>query len=385
LEHLKQIFTETLKDHGADLPVPSFVLDEQKLINNLEILKEVRDAAGVELICALKGFAMHAAFPLIAKYLSGGSASSLHEAKLIYEQMGIKAHTYCPVYLPAEFDEILEVSKSVTFNSLSEYERYADQTFSKGITTGIRVNPGYSEITTKLYDPAEPASRLGVGPDALINGLPEGMEGLHFHVLCENDSYTLERVLKSLESGFARALSDCKWVNFGGGHLITNKNYNSEHLLSLLKDFSARHDVRIILEPGSAIAWETGYLVSSVLDIVENGGKRTAMLDVSFTCHMPDCLEMPYKPAVKGESAEGYPYSFGGMSCLAGDYMDGFFFEQPLNIGDHIIFEDMMHYTMVKTTTFNGVNLPSIVTLKSDRSIQLNRSFGFNDYKNRLS
>ncbi|MCP4124232.1 MAG: carboxynorspermidine decarboxylase [Bacteroidetes bacterium] len=379
------MFAETFKNQAADLPVPSFVLVEQKLVNNLEKLRSVRLAADIDLICALKGFAMHAAFPLIAEYLSGASASSLHEARLIYEQMGTKAHTYCAVYLPAEFDEILEVSKSVTFNSLSEYERYAYQVHSKGITAGIRVNPGYSEITTKLYDPAEPASRLGVGPDALINGLPEGMEGLHFHVLCENDSYTLERVLKSLESGFAKALSDCKWVNFGGGHLITREDYNSAHLIKLLKDFSKRHDVKIILEPGSAIAWETGYLVSSVLDIVKNGGKRTAMLDVSFTCHMPDCLEMPYKPAVKGESTEGYAYSLGGMSCLAGDYMDGFFFEQPLNIGDPIIFEDMMHYTMVKTTTFNGVNLPSIVTLKSDRSIQLNRSFGFNDYKNRLS
>lgn len=385
MDRLHDIFTETFGRAGADLPSPCFVLDEKLLDANLGKLEHVRREAGISLILALKGFALHAVFGKVGDHLSGAAASSLNEARLINDKMGVKAHTYCPAYLPEEFDEIASLSCAVTFNSLSEYARFGHRLRGTGVSAGLRVNPGYSEIATKLYDPADPASRLGIGPEALKGGLPEDIEGLHFHVLCENDSHTLEKVLASFEDKFGDIIGQCRWVNFGGGHLITRKGYDADHLIGLLKAFRERYQVEVILEPGAAIAWQTGYLVSRVLDIVENGGRRTAMLDVSFTCHMPDCLEMPYKPAVRGEFGTGEHYSFGGLSCLAGDYMDGFHFREPLKPGDRIIFEDMMHYTMVKTTTFNGVNLPALAILTTSGELRLLRTFGYADYRDRLS
>lgn len=369
------------------IPSPSYVLEEEKLINNLTLFKHIQEAAGVRIICALKGFSFHAVFPTVKKYIHGATASSLHEAKLVYEKMQVKAHTYCPVYVPKEYDTIQEISSHITFNSLSQYEQYKDKMIPS-VSYGLRVNPGYSEITTELYNPASPHSRLGIPRNLLGDHLPEGIEGIHFHALCENTSYTLERVLQHFEELYHPLLLEAKWVNMGGGHLITRKDYEPEHLISVLKAFKAKYPnlEEVILEPGSAVGWQTGVLVSTILDIVPNGGIPTAMLDVSFTCHMPDCLEMPYKPTVLEATEDGaFEYNLGGMSCLAGDFIGTWKFDRELQIGDRIVFDDMIHYTMVKTTTFNGINLPNIGVMNKDGRFELLRSFGYEDYKNRLS
>ncbi len=369
------------------IPSPAYVLEEEKLIQNLTLLKRVQEEAGVHIICALKGFSFHHVFPLVKQYLHGATASSLHEAKLVFDKMHVKAHTYCPVYVPDEFDEIQAISSHITFNSLSQYERYKSK-MKSDISYGLRVNPGYSEIETELYNPASPNSRLGIFHTHLGDTLPEGIEGLHFHALCENTSYTLERVLASFEKLYHPLIQQAKWLNFGGGHLITRKDYEPDHLIHVLKNFKQKYPTiqEIILEPGSAVGWQTGVLVSTVLDIVQNGDIPTAMLDVSFTCHMPDCLEMPYKPMVLNTVEQSaFEYNLGGMSCLAGDYMGTWFFENELKVGDVVIFDDMIHYTMVKTSTFNGINLPDIGILKTDNSYEIIQSYGYDDYKKRLS
>ncbi len=369
------------------IPSPSYVLEEDKLIKNLSLLKHVQQEANVHIICALKGFSFHKVFPLVKQYLHGATASSFHEAKLVFDEMHVKAHTYCPVYLPNEFDEIQDISSHITFNSLSQYECYK-QKMRSDISYGLRVNPGYSEIETDLYNPASPNSRLGIPRNLLTDKLPEGIDGIHFHALCENTSHTLERVLDSFIKLYHPLIQQAKWLNFGGGHLITRKDYEPEHLIQLLKNFKAKYPniEEIILEPGSAVGWQTGVLVSTVLDIVPNGEFPTAMLDVSFTCHMPDCLEMPYKPTVLDtvEKSE-YEYNLGGMSCLAGDFMGTWCFEKELKIGDKIIFDDMIHYTMVKTSTFNCINLPNIGIWKTDHTFELVQSYGYEEYKKRLS
>jgi len=369
------------------IPSPAYVLEEEKLIRNLQLLKHVQEEANIQIICALKGFSFHAVFPLVKQYLHGATASSLHEAQLVFDKMQVKAHTYCPVYVPKEFEEIQDISSHITFNSLSEYERYKPQ-LRNDISYGLRVNPGYSEIETDLYNPASPNSRLGIARDLLSDKLPNGIEGLHFHALCENTSYTLERVLQNFTTLYDGLIKQAKWINMGGCHLITRKDYEPAHLIKILKEFKANYPniEQVILEPGSAVGWQTGVLVSTVLDIVKNGETPTAMLDVSFTCHMPDCLEMPYKPAVLDtvEQSE-YEYNLGGMSCLAGDTMGTWFFKNELKVGDKIVFDDMIHYTMVKTTTFNGINLPDIGILQTDGNYQILRQFGYEDYKNRLS
>lgn len=371
----------------SKIPSPAYVLEEDKLLRNLSLLRHVQEEAGVHIICALKGFSFHAVFPTVKKYLHGATASSLHEAKLVYEKMHVKAHTYCPVYLPEEFDEIQQISSHITFNSLSQYELYKDKMIPE-VSYGIRVNPGYSEIETDLYNPASPDSRLGIPRDLLGDELPAGIEGIHFHALCENTSYTLERVLESFIKLYHPLIQQAKWINMGGGHLITRKDYEPEHLIKILKAFKAKYPniEEIILEPGSAVGWQTGVLISTVLDIVPNGNFPTAMLDVSFTCHMPDCLEMPYKPAILNTVENSkFEYNLGGMSCLAGDFMGTWCFEHELKIGDRIVFDDMIHYTMVKTTTFNGINLPDIGVLSKDGNYELLQSFGYEDYKKRLS
>lgn len=373
------------------IPSPSFVLEEKLLRRNLELIRSVQERAGVSIILALKGFAMWRVFPMVGRYLSGATASSLHEARLIFEEMGLKAHTYSPAYLPEEFDEIMRYSSHLTFNSLSQYELYRDRLKSAPhpVSAGLRVNPEYSEVEVDLYNPAARGSRLGEAPDNLGEKLPEGIEGLHFHTLCESTSYDLEKVLAAFERHFGRFFPQLKWVNFGGGHLMTRKGYDIEHLLGLLQRFRAQYGLEVILEPGSAIAWETGFLLSRVLDIVENRGVRTAIVDVSFTAHMPDTLEMPYRPRIAGASAEPQPgktaYRIGGVSCLAGDYMAEYYFDEPLNVGSRIVFEDMIHYTMVKTTTFNGVKHPAICIRKEDGSLEVVREFGYEDFKRRLS
>ena len=376
-----------MSKHYPIIPSPCYVLEETALIKNLELIQYVQQQADIEIICALKGFSFHYEFPLLKKYCSGATASSLHEAKLIHEFMDTKAHTYCPIYLEHEYEEICSLSSHITFNSISQYENYIHKT-PKTISCGLRVNPGYSEITTELYNPAAPTSRLGIARDELGDNLPEGIKGLHFHALCENDSYTAYHVIQNFIKLYKPLIRQCEWINMGGGHLLTRSGYDIPHLITTLKEFKSQFPNlnTVILEPGSAFGWQTGFLKSTVIDIVHRGESTTAMLDVSFTCHMPDCLEMPYKPAVRGEvHSSPYKYRLGGMSCLAGDYMGDWYFPSPLNIGDELIFEDMIHYTMVKTTTFNGINLPSIGVLDSDNNFKILRNFGYEDYKNRLS
>ena len=397
----------------AAAPSPCFVLDEAKLRQNLQLIDRVQRDAGVTIILALKGFSMFSAFPLVREYLSGATASSLNEIKLVNEYMGVPAHAYVPAYRDDEFDEILARSSHVTFNSWSQWEKFSGkmQQRKDGGTErpaqvrsskdafpfsplpspsfGIRVNPQYSEVATDMYNPCVPGSRLGVTRDKLPGTLPEGLEGLHFHTLCENDSFTLERTLAALEERFGDLLHQAKWVNMGGGHLMTREGYDTDHLIGLLRAFREKYNVDIIMEPGSAIGWQTGVLVSTVLDVFDSQGIDVAILDSSFAAHMPDTLEMPYKPRIRDayhEPVAGKPtYRLGGMTCLAGDFVGDYSFDEPLRPGDRIIFEDMIHYTMVKTTTFNGVNLPAIGIAKEDGTFQLVREYGYESFKDRLS
>ena len=371
------------------IPSPCFVLDEVKFRNNLELLRSVKDQAGIEIILAFKAFAMWSAFPIVREYIPCSTASSLAEARLAFEEMGSPAHTYAPAYSDIEFDEIMQYSSHITFNSLAQFEKFYPRTQFYNISCGLRINPEFSDVGTDLYNPCSPGSRLGIIAENLGKTLPEGVEGLHFHTLCESNSFDLERTLLVVEQKFGHLFSQIKWLNMGGGHLMTREGYNTEHLIQVLKAFKAKHPhLQLILEPGSAFAWRTGDLVATVLDVVENKGVKTAMLDVSFSCHMPDCLEMPYKPAITGatDAIPGKPtYRMGGNSCLAGDFYGDWSFDNPLQAGDRIIFEDMIHYTMVKTTMFNGVSHPSIGIWTKDNGFQLVREFGYEDYKGRLS
>jgi carboxynorspermidine decarboxylase len=374
------------------IPSPCFVLVESRLRRNLEVIDRVQREAGVEIILAFKGFAMWSAFPIVREYVHGATASSLHEARLCYEEMNTESHTYAVAYLPREFGKILHYSSYITFNSIAQWKRYKKRVlgFVEKVSPGIRVNPGWSPVGTALYNPASPGSRLGEPAENFKGKLPEGIEGLHFHVLCESSSYDLEQVLQHFEAQFGAFLPQLQWVNFGGGHLMTREGYDVTHLISVLQAFRKRWPhLKVILEPGSAFAWDTGVLVATVLDIVKNKGVRTAILDVSFTAHMPDTLEMPYRPRVQGadEQAEGKPnrYRLGGVSCLSGDFMAEYAFEKPLKIGQKIVFEDMIHYTMVKTTTFNGVTHPAIAIYRPDGTLDVVRRFAYRDYKNRLS
>lgn len=373
------------------IPSPCYVMEENLLRRNLKLIKGVKDEAGVNIILAFKAFAMWKAFPIVREYIPYSTASSKFEARLAFEEMGSPAHTYSPAYTDADFDDILRYSSHVTFNSLSQYEHFYPKVkaYEGGkVSCGLRVNPEYSEVETELYNPCAPGTRMGIVNDLLGDKLPEGIEGLHFHSLCESSSYDLEKTLGEVEKKFARFLPHIKWLNMGGGHLMTRKGYDTNHLIKLLKDFKAKYpNLEIIMEPGSAFAWQTGFLMATVVDIVENHGIKTAIMDASFTCHMPDCLEMPYKPVIRNttEPIEGKPtYRIGGNSCLSGDYMGDWSFENPLQIGDKLIFEDMIHYTMVKTTMFNGIPHPAIALLKPNDELEIYRDFGYEDYKNRM-
>lgn len=375
----------------SKVPSACFVLEERLLRKNLELLHSVQARTTVQIILALKGFAMYSTFPFVRKYLAGATASSLNEARLIFEEMGCKAHTYSPLYLDSDMPEILQYSSHMTFNSWNQYERFRDRAtaYHEKISMGIRINPQYSEVETDLYNPCVPGSRLGVVRAQMPDKLPAEIEGLHFHTLCENDSYTLERTLKAVEERFSDLLYQVKWFNMGGGHLMTRKGYDIDHLVKVLNDFQDKYPhLQLIMEPGSAIGWQTGYLRSTVQDIIDSQGIMVAMLDVSFTAHMPDTLEMPYKPRIWNayhEPIDGKPtYRMGGMTCLAGDFMGDYSFDRPLQIGDSIVFDDMIHYTMVKTSTFNGVPLPSIGIWKEDDTFQLVKKFGYETYKDRL-
>ena len=372
------------------LPSPCYVIDEERFRKNLSLIKHVSDESGAEIILAFKGFAMWGVFPILKEYISGAAASSADEARLCFEEIGSPAHSYSPVYKSDEFKTLLGYSSHVTFNSLAQYWKYSDELsrYPKKISAGLRINPEFSEISHGLYNPCSPGSRLGIIAEDLKDGLPEGIEGLHFHVLFESDSYALEKVLNVVEAKFGKFFHQLKWINMGGGHLMTRKDYDTDHLIKILKQFRERTGLHLILEPGSAFAWETGELLSTVEDVVENQGIKTAILDVSFTAHMPDCLEMPYKPKILGatDPVTGMPtYRIGGNSCLSGDVMGDWSFEKELVVGDRIVFLDMIHYTMVKTTTFNGVHHPSIGIWTKEGKFRLMKEFGYEDYKNRLS
>jgi carboxynorspermidine decarboxylase len=372
------------------LPSPCYVIDEERFRKNLSLIERISIESGAEIILAFKGFAMWGVFPILREYISGAAASSVDEARLCFEKIGSPAHTYSPVYKESEFQSILKYSSHVTFNSLNQFRKYSTelQKYSKKVSAGLRINPEYSEVSHGLYNPCSPGSRLGVIAEDLKDGLPEEIEGLHFHVLFESDSYALEKVLEIVEIKFGKFFPQLRWINMGGGHLITGKDYDVVHLVKILKRFREKYGLHVILEPGSAFAWESGELVATVEDIVENQGIKTAILDISFTAHMPDCLEMPYKPKIEGatDPVPGKPtYRIGGNSCLSGDVMGEWSFERELKPGDRIVFLDMIHYTMVKTTTFNGVHHPSIGIWTMDGKFKLIREFGYNDYINRLS
>ena len=370
------------------LPSPCYILDEQSLLRNLAVIDKVRHATGAEIIVALKACAMWRIFPILREHSDGATASSSAEARLVLEEYGRKAHTYAPVYTDADIDEILRCSDHITFNSLNQWHRFGERARKAGLSCGLRVNPLYSTVETDLYNPAAPDSRLGIHAEELPV-LPEGVEGIHFHTLCESRPEDLEATLEAFEHRFGHLLPQAKWLNMGGGHLITAEDYDEDKLIAILLRFRLRWpNLRIILEPGSAFTWRTGWLTSTIQDIVHNGGVHTAMLDVSFACHMPDTLEMPYKPAIVGahDPREGETrWRMGGNCCLAGDYKGDWAFDREPQIGDRIVFEDMIHYTMVKTTMFNGVSHPSIAILHTDGTCEVVRRFGYEDFRNRMS
>ncbi|MFK8055531.1 MAG: carboxynorspermidine decarboxylase [Saprospiraceae bacterium] len=369
----------------------AFVLDEAAFRQNLEHIAEVAQRADVDIILALKAFSFWPTFHIVKEYLSGATASSLHEAKLVSKHMGVKPHVYGPAYIPSEFDEVVELAHHLTFNSLSELERYRTKWEGANLSVGLRVNPMYSDVETALYNPASPTGRLGVPIDDLPAVLPKGQEGIHVHSLCESPAASTAKLIEKVEKDLCHWLPKLKWLNLGGGHLLTKEGYETEVLVEALKGFRARHPhISVTLEPGSAHAWQTGVLVAHVLDIVKSHGRKTAMLDVSFTCHMPDTLEMPYQPTLQGaktvsaETEGDKIYHLGGVSCLAGDTVGAYQFEAPLVVGQQLILEDMLHYTTVKTTTFNGVQLPDLAIERLDGTIEIVRSFTFSDYEGRL-
>ncbi|WP_025693208.1 carboxynorspermidine decarboxylase [Paenibacillus zanthoxyli] len=375
-------------DYSA-VPSPSYVVDERLLVKNLELLNSVQERTGAHILLAQKGFSMHALYPLVGKYLKGVTSSSLFEARLGYEKMGKEVHAYAPAYVDSEFDELMKYSDHLVFNSFDQWRRYKDkvQSAPKHISCGIRVNPEYSEIEIPLYDPCYNNSRLGVTLDNFRADELDGIEGLHFHTMCEQNSDTLERTIKVVDEKFGPYLKNMKWLNFGGGHHITRPDYDVETLIRCILYMKEKYNVQIYLEPGEAIALNTGYLVATVLDVVKNG-MEIAILDTSAECHMPDVLAMPYRPNIIGAGQPGeyeHTYRLGGLTCLAGDIIGDYSFKQPLKAGDRLVFLDMAHYTMVKNHMFNGVNLPSIVSYNEEEGIKVIRTFGYEDYSGRLS
>ena len=370
------------------IPTPCYVIDERLLRNNLSLIKQVKESVKIDILVAFKAFANWGIFPIFKEYEFGASVSSLNEARLAYEELGVKAHTYSPAYEDKSLADILKYSSHISFNSINQLQQYGKRAAQHGVSIGLRVNPEFSNTPYDMYNSCKPGSRFGITAEHLGGAVPQGVEGFHFHTLFEADSFALEKALAVFVEKFGTFLPQLTWVNMGGGHLMTKKGYDIDHLITILLDFKKKYDVEIILEPGSAFTYQTGYLVSTILDIVENKGIKTAMLDVSFTCHMPDCLEMPYKPDIVGatdEKAEKPTYRMGGVSCLAGDYMGNWSFDKELKPGDKIIFDDMIHYTTVKTTMFNGVGHPCIGIWSEGSEFRLIKEFNYQDYKNRLS
>lgn len=372
----------------SPLPSPCFVLEEALLQRNLAIFDKLQRSAPIEVMLALKGFALFPCFPWLRPVLAGASASSLWEARLAAEEFGKEVHVYAPTYRPDDLPEIIPLASHITFNSLGQWQRYGNLLQGTKVKAGLRINPEYSPVETDLYNPCVPGSRLGVQAEMLQGSLPEGITGFLSHNLCESDHLALEKTLGEIEKLFGQYLPQLEWLNLGGGHLMTSKGYDVDHAIQVIQEFHQRHPhLRLIMEPGSAIAWQTGFLLSTVEDLIETPAFTHAMLDVSFTAHMPDCLEMPYRPEVRGARLPkngDRVYRLGGSSCLAGDFLGDYAFEQPLQVGDRLIFEDMMHYTMVKTTTFNGVHHPAIGCLRRSEEFELWRSFDYEDYRNRL-
>lgn len=371
------------------LPTPFYIVYEERLRHNLTLIDSMRRRAGVEIIMAFKANALWRTFPILREYGFKFTASSLNELQLGRKHLGVKAHSYCPAYTPDTIDRYIEGSSHITFNSLSQFGRFGARALAAGVSPGVRVNPQCSVIETDIYNPALPGSRFGVTADCIGERLPEGVEGLHFHALCESSAEDLVKVLEAFESQFGRYLGSVKWVNMGGGHLMTREGYNVDLLVDTLRAFRNRHPhLQVILEPGSAFTWRTGDLITSVVDIVENQGVKTAIIDASFACHMPDCLEMPYTPAITEScpSAPGLPeYRLGGNSCLSGDFAGPWSFHEPLKPGQRLRLEDMNHYTTVKTTMFNGIQHPDIVLCRADGECEYLRRFTFEDYENRMS
>lgn len=369
------------------LQTPFYIVYEQKLRRNIELIRNVAEEAGVEIIMAFKANALWRTFPIFREYGVNATASSLNELRLARQELGAEVHSYCPAYTANTIDAYLDGSTHITFNSLSQASRFLDRTREKGVSAGLRVNPRCSVIETDLYNPSLPGSRFGVSAEDMPQELPDGIEGFHFHALCESGAADLVRVLEAFESQFGRFLPELKWVNMGGGHLMTREGYDTRLLVETLRGFRARYpNLRVILEPGSAWTWRTGDLITEVVDIVENQGIRTAIVDVSFACHMPDTLEMPYQPLIS-ESNPGAPnsYRLGGNSCLSGDYVGDWQFDEPLRPGQRLTLEDMNHYTTVKTTMFNGIAHPSIVLCRADGECETLREFTYEDYKSRMS
>lgn len=386
---------KTDKETFFGVKTPVYIIEEDKLRRNLNLISDVAREADVEIILAFKAFALWRTFPIFREYIHSTTASSINEARLAFEEFGAPAHTYSPAYTDEDIETIARCSSHVTFNSLSQFERFHDKVKSVNPTAslGLRVNPEYSEVGTLLYNPCAPGTRFGVTADLLPDQLPTDIEGFHCHCHCESGSDVFQRTLLYIEEKFSKWFPQLKWINFGGGHLMTRRDYDIPLLISLLKGFHDRYPhLRIILEPGSAFAWQTGPLVSEVVDIVSNHGIQTAILNVSFTCHMPDCLEMPYHPEVRGaqliddiNAVGDNIYRLGGNSCLSGDFMGCWQFDAPLKIGSRVIFEDMIHYTTVKTNMFNGISHPSLAILKSGGNLEIMRDFCYEDYKNRMN
>ena len=382
-----------------DINFPCYVLEERLLRRNLHKIRTVADSAGVDIILAFKAYALWKTFPIFREYIHATTASSPWEARLAVEEFGGKAHTFSPAYTDIDIDEITRCSSHITFNSLSQYERYHSRVkaIDPQVSIGVRINPEYCEVGTELYNPCSPGTRFGVTADKMPKTLPPDIDGFHCHCHCESDADVFARTLEHIKAKFARWFSQLKWINFGGGHLMTRDGYDMPLLIHTLDAFREQFPhLKVILEPGSAFAWHTGTLVAQVADVVEDHGIRTAILNVSFTCHMPDCLEMPYVPDVRGAARESdgiahacnafkdHVYRLGGCSCLAGDFNGSWHFDHELTIGENIVFEDMLHYTTVKTTMFNGVSHPSIALLHDNGQLDMLREFSYDDYRDRM-
>jgi len=381
-------------DTFSEISKPIYILEEARLRRNLNLIKDVAREADVEVILAFKAYALWKTFPIFREYIRATTASSLSEARLAFEEFGSKAHTFSPAYTDYEIDEIARLSSHLQFNSLTQYARYHERVRKENatISLGLRINPEYSEVGTDLYNPCAPGTRFGITADKLPETLPADIEGFHCHCHCESGAETFERTLQHIEAKFSRWFSQLKWINFGGGHLMTRNDYDTMLLVDVLQKFRQRYPwLKVILEPGSAFAWQTGPLVSQVVDVVEDRGIKTVILNVSFTCHMPDCLEMPYFPVVRGakhiaqdDHHSPYIYRLGGNSCLSGDFMGYWEFDHAPQVGENVIFEDMLHYTTVKTNMFNGISHPAIGIARLDGTLEILREYGYEDYRERM-